>query len=371
MKGLWALKVHLTGTSFKGNYELARIIIDIIFFVAIIYAWTRQPAREKKRKAYHGIIYSADILLAWYLLTLIDLFLHEARLNATYGYILFYFFIACLKFAADFLILAGTHRVTSGLLFYQIKKAKIWHLVGEFIIIVLMITALYYLGSLLADEILWLQVADSDAIQSVNTRKNKLEAAFVILQFFLTLMTLAATMLSAWIYLDDDSEIPRQSYIAVAATGTLWIRSFSELVIVLRYDLLQHAMPKGTPIARDVIYGLCTVVFLILMAIVQQNLSAYEASHPIEAQIEEDSRVHLIGIVNAAAAAGEQLPAVSAAIATMRGNSRNALSDLTKQDFDNLRAAERTRLQQLHLDYLNRLDQKYGHMAPVDRTREI
>ena len=63
MKGLWSLSVHLIGTSFKGSYELGRIIIDIIFFAVVIYARIRQPAQYKIRGAYGWIIYGVDILL--------------------------------------------------------------------------------------------------------------------------------------------------------------------------------------------------------------------------------------------------------------------------------------------------------------------
>jgi len=146
---------------------------------------------------------------SWYILTLIDLFLHENRLKTTYGYILLEWFIAIFKVAADVSIVTGAVRVISGQLFYLVKKAKAWLLVGEFFIIMLMVTALYYLGSLLADEVLWLQVADPDVVGGVTARKNKFETAFVMFQFLLTLMALVEAAWSVWFHRKDGSEVPK------------------------------------------------------------------------------------------------------------------------------------------------------------------
>lgn len=98
-----------------------------------------------------------------------------------------YIFINLCKFTADVFLLAGIHRVTTCLISQRLEKPLKWIYIGEFLIIMIVITALYYIGSYFADEVLWLNVADPDIIDDVSSRKDKFEAAFFILQWVLTL----------------------------------------------------------------------------------------------------------------------------------------------------------------------------------------
>ena len=130
------------------------------------------------------------VLRRWYLLTIVDLFLHEGRLKTTYAYIIFYFFIACFRFAADAFILAGTHRIISMQIYHRLKRPVAWHLFGELVVIVFYISALYHVGSLLAEAGLWLQVADPSIIGVVGGRKDKFDATFTIFTFLFTMFML-------------------------------------------------------------------------------------------------------------------------------------------------------------------------------------
>jgi hypothetical protein len=146
-------------------------------------------------------------------LNIVDLFLHEAKLKTGYGYILYEFFLSSARYATDIFILAGTHQLISDQLNRQPRsqlrgKAWIWHLTGELVVLVQVILALYFLGSLLADEALWLQVADPSVIDGVASRKDKFEAAFFIIQFLLTLTMLIGAAVSAWFWRKEAESIP-------------------------------------------------------------------------------------------------------------------------------------------------------------------
>lgn len=134
-----------------------------------------------------------------------DLFLHDTRLKVAYGYILVDFFLACLKAASNILILAAAHRIVSGQLFECVQmmqrkqlKAKIWLFMGEFLIITLMIMALYYVGSLLSYEALWLGIADTDTVEEMEGRRNNLQSAFFAIQLVLTFMVFCGACLLSW-----------------------------------------------------------------------------------------------------------------------------------------------------------------------------
>jgi hypothetical protein len=135
-----------------------------------------------------------EAFLRWYIFTIVDIFFHETSLRAAYGYIMLYFVITLEKLAADILILTGTLRIFSCLLFRRLRTPLPWIHIGEFLIILLVITALYDLGSYFAHQVLWINIADDDIIADVSSRKDKFEAAFFILQWLLTLsMFIAVT----------------------------------------------------------------------------------------------------------------------------------------------------------------------------------
>ena len=65
MRGIWLLQVQLIGTSFSNSYALARIIINIVFFVLIVFPWTRLKYNPKTKEKFNKIIYGAHLLLLY------------------------------------------------------------------------------------------------------------------------------------------------------------------------------------------------------------------------------------------------------------------------------------------------------------------
>ncbi|KAH7330474.1 hypothetical protein BKA65DRAFT_59291 [Rhexocercosporidium sp. MPI-PUGE-AT-0058] len=207
MKGLWNIEVRLNGDSFKGSALLSRLVINIIFIPAILWFISRQPRRTKTQ--FDLVIYGTYILLLWYILTIIDLFLRETETSVKYGYVLLGFFIEGLKVASDTLMIIGTHRILTAHFFQcqnkiQRVKAVIWAYTGEFFILVIEIMGLYYLGSLLAHEVLWVGIADTSAVAAVAERKESLQSAFFALQWILALMLLSGSLTLDWIEGGDD-----------------------------------------------------------------------------------------------------------------------------------------------------------------------
>jgi hypothetical protein len=146
-------------------------------------------------------------------LNIVDLFLHEAKLKTEYSFILYEFFPWCARYAADIFVLAGTHQLISEQLTnqpsYQLsKKAQVWRLAGELIVLVQVILALYFLGSLFADEALWLQIADPSVIDGVSSRKDKFEAVFFVIQFVFTFKMLIGAAISGWYWRKEKESIP-------------------------------------------------------------------------------------------------------------------------------------------------------------------
>jgi hypothetical protein len=145
-------------------------------------------------------------------LSIIDLFLHEGRIKAPYGLLLCEWILAVLKFAADVSILAGAHWVISRQLFGRVKRAKAWLVTGDFLLLVVAAMSLYYLGSLLASQILWLQVGDLDLMNLVTVRRDQFEAAFAILQALTAFLISGEAATSFWCEWNEEGTVPNVSF---------------------------------------------------------------------------------------------------------------------------------------------------------------
>ena len=99
-------------------------------------------------------------------------------------------------------------------------------------------------------------------------------------------------------------------------------------------------------------------------------MSNYDARDPLQAKMEEESRKYVIDRVDNTVAAGEQPPPLRPIFRSMKLNPEAALSAQTRQGLSGLSPEEATRLRRLHQDYLEGLEERYGHMESVDRARE-
>lgn len=72
--------------------------------------------------------------------------------------------------------------------------------------------ALYYLGSLLANQVIWLEVGDPDTLSLVFMRRNQFEAAFAIIQFLIAFLITAAAVVSLWCEWNEDKKLLEVSF---------------------------------------------------------------------------------------------------------------------------------------------------------------
>lgn len=157
----------------------------------------------------------------WYTLVIIDLFLHEARISSPFNYYFIAVPITLVKFCAEGLLVANAYRIVVLHLLQQSRKAKIALLVGEVLVLVLIVTALYSVGSLVACQIVWLQLADASTRNSFARPQVRFEAAFYIIQFFLSLFAMAFATILGWLINRATSDVPAVSQCPISATTFL------------------------------------------------------------------------------------------------------------------------------------------------------
>ncbi|KAH8676465.1 hypothetical protein BGZ60DRAFT_428982 [Tricladium varicosporioides] len=359
MQGIWTLSTQLSGSSFSESASIAKIVFNVIFIPGIAYAvyaaWSDRPHRGEG-KQFDAIRYGASTLLLWYILNTIDLFLHESRTKVTYIYIIYYFFLACLKLPADILILAGSHRIISGQIYIHHRtrtpRPVIWLLAGEFLVIVLIILALYYAGSLFAYEVLWLQVADATASFSLwFLRKNKVPSSSSPIQKKL------------------------KPFTAIISSTVLFIRSISELIIVVRYHFREHIYWSGTLASRDLIYGFTTLGFLLMIPSVAREIAFAESEEtrdPLLANIEEDMRRTIIRKVKAHKNLnGGKAPKMNDVFSEVRKNFENNLRAETRLELNGMTAAQLAQVKTKWELYVGKLETRFGMLEERDRSREF
>jgi hypothetical protein len=196
------LPTHLAGSVFKNKHTVGQIVVDMVFAVAVA-CLSFLASRPKKifavnPESIRGLVGGIIALLLWYLVTIVDLFLHEARTAVSYNYFLVEVPIAALKFAAEGLLTATTYRIVVLHLLQRTRWAKIALVAGEVLSLTLVVTALYSLGSLVARQIVWLQLADEHTRLGFAGPQRKFEAAFYCVQFCMSVAATVLAGLNAW-----------------------------------------------------------------------------------------------------------------------------------------------------------------------------
>lgn len=107
----------------------------------------------------------------------------------------------------------------------------------------------------------------------------------------------------------------------------------SELIVIVRYDLHRHPTPKNEAVARDTVYGLFTVIFLLLLTqLVSDIIAPVTTSNPMFLErMKEDIRNHVRNTVDGIIKTngGEEFtPAMGLILQALQ---TNPLSGLTQQ----------------------------------------
>ena len=153
--------------------------------------------------------------------------------------------------------------------------------------------------------------------------------------------------------------------------SVLWVRSITELIIVIHYDYQHHSILRNTYIARDSVYGFCSFVFLLLVDLLARDTLNQDPRIITQAKIEGETRSFLLREVESAINAGQQPPDFRGVVQTVRQNPDSALSNITNQRLGNMPQRDSDKLRELHGEYLERVEDKFGNLIAVDLTREF
>ncbi|KAF2472650.1 uncharacterized protein BDR25DRAFT_10731 [Lindgomyces ingoldianus] len=374
MIGLWSFNSHLLGDQFHDHYAVARIALNIIFFCTIVYASATQPSSSVRGAPFNQIRFGTFALLGSYVLLIIGLFLHETRIKMPFGFVLYDWFTEVLRVSANVLIPAGAHAVVTRLLGWMGPSAKWWAFVGDFFVLTARIMALYYLGSLLAHQVLWLQVAQVDTVQTIMVRKNQFDVAFSILLWILAFFILfeaAVALWGDWRGEKDRAAIPRYYYHAIGASLALWVRTLAELIIVVRFHLKQHLLLRDTALSRDTVFGLFTVIFLFLIVRVFQDSSRHIDCAPLLTKMQEETRLHIVRQAQHPTNPNGVAPSMESILQAIGRNPTASLSSQTNTDLNNMPVSVKQDYLDGLVEYLTELRRRHGALKGVNFAREF
>ena len=115
-----------------------------------------------------------------------------------YNYIMIESVLAALKFVVETLLVWNTHFLVTIELYKHMtaRFAKAALLLGEILVVVMMVMAIYSEGSLIGTQVVWLRVAEPDLIDSIAMPQVRFEAAFFIVQWFVALFAFVCAILN-------------------------------------------------------------------------------------------------------------------------------------------------------------------------------
>ena len=179
-----------------------------------------------------------------------------------------YTLIKSLSVVSEVLILMAAHRAIASLPTQHIELSYYWDLCGEALLIALSALALYSVSSYAADILLGLKVSPDEMMVDLEGRKSKIELAYYALQFVESLLILAGASAHSVLRKRQGVAAPSGQTSALIAMAFLFVRSFSELVIVARYSGPAMSMsqapliPQYLNLARSCVYGFTSFICL-------------------------------------------------------------------------------------------------------------
>jgi len=135
---------------------------------------------------------------SWYLLTVIDRWIHYDQRFVQYGYILVPALFEGLRVGSGIILLWGTYTVVWKELenrFPEEQQGK-WWFAAKFTIFIVGLVAFFYFVLNLALSIVWMQFRSLNTIADIATKRTGFEVAMTVFFFLFGLLTLSASTAS-------------------------------------------------------------------------------------------------------------------------------------------------------------------------------
>lgn len=138
----------------------------------------------------------------------------------------------------------------------------------------------------------------------------------------------------------------------------------SELIVVVRYLLHQNPIPKNETVARDTVYGLFTLIFLLLLVQLVGVLVPSATSNPVLLEkMNEDIRTHVRDTVDATIetnGGAQYTPLMGSILQAVVSKPGSGLMQTTRTELMDQEESEQRTLNGLLQEYAVQLQHRYG-----------
>jgi hypothetical protein len=166
---------------------------------------------------------------------------------------------------------------------------------------------------------------------------------------------------------DADQYIHRKVHLPSVRQLSFGLVSVSEMIVMVRYVLHQCPISKNEAVARDTVYELFTIIFLLLLNQVVGDLTPSTTSNPILLEwMKEEIRNHVRNTVDGTIKTngGEQYtPSMGPVLRALLANPGSGLTQATSTELMDQEDDERKALNVLLQDYVAQLQQQYGSLV--------
>lgn len=154
----------------------------------------------------------------------------------------------------------------------------------------------------------------------------------------------------------------------------------SEMAFSVKYHLKHKTPAKDTGLARDALFGLFLLFYLLCLAINVTPRTREENStegdvgpHPqLLKTMQDESRRYVLQRLDAVARDNEVTPpSFRSLVVELQADREKAFSQRTRQSLGSLSDEERRQVGEFYDEFLLRLDRQYGHMRADNVPREF
>jgi hypothetical protein len=176
------------------------------------------------------------------------------------------------------------------------------------------------------------------------------------------------------------NSISQMSCALVTASFFYWLLSMSEMAFSVKYRLKHKAPAKDMGLARDTIFGLFLLFYLLCLAInvtpkrnEENSTEAYAGPHSqLFRTMQDESRGYVLQRLDAVARINEVIPPpFRSLVVELQGNRERVFSPRTKQSLGSLSDEERRQVEEFYDEFLLNLDRQFGHMRADTVPREF
>ncbi|CAM1505509.1 Fc.00g111460.m01.CDS01 [Cosmosporella sp. VM-42] len=238
--------------------------------------------------------------LLWYLIVVVDRWLHYDHRSVPFGYILLapiweFFYVGSAN-----LILWGTFTVVWKEFEREERFTKLqmrlWGLAANFAIFMVGLVSLFYLILYLALAVVWMEFFSLNTIADVATKRTGFEISMTAFFFSFSLLTAAAATYAIFWRIRRAEGKPRKTRIVLwFATMLLFARSTSQFAIAIRANG-PNVTRQDTLLSRDISHGLLTVLYLMAMSFLAWSVSTgFDKGGRDAGFVQSDVRKYILG----------------------------------------------------------------------------